>query len=192
MTKTPEIIDNFLPWEVFSNFAYAAMNSPHFSTADYTSSPMESDGSMETFGKQLSTNQNLAECMAQAILYRRHINDQQLSDFYIRYEWIVQLIKEKLDIKKLYMLRLNCTFGQKERHQGIYHTDMRGDYYDEHCKIAILYLNSNNGGTQFEDGPFVQSEANRIVIAPSKLMHAGVWQTNAKCRYVLNINYEPK
>merc|ERR1711880_42893 len=87
----------------------------------------------------------------------------------------------------LWMMRVNCTFGTKEPHQGAFHRDMVGTYFDKHGKIAILYLNSNNGGTQFKDGEFIKSEANRCVVAPSSAEHAGVWATDSKCRFVLNL-----
>ena len=57
-------------------------------------------------------------------------------------------------------------------------------------EIAILYLNTNNGGTKFEDGTFVKSKANRVAIFPQHIKHAGVWCTDRKLRYVLNLNYE--
>ena len=88
-------------------------------------------------------------------------------------------------------MRLNCTFGQKERYQGAFHIDnLWSDYLKKYGKISILYLNTNNGGTQFKDGTFVESVANRCVIAPMLAEHAGVWATDTKLRYVLNINYE--
>ena len=88
-------------------------------------------------------------------------------------------------------MRVNCTFGNKERYQGAWHIDNSwSQYLQTHGKTSIIYLNSNNGGTQFKDGPFVKSKANRCVIAPNKAVHAGVWATDIKCRYVLNINYE--
>ncbi|NBP56621.1 2OG-Fe(II) oxygenase [bacterium] len=56
-------------------------------------------------------------------------------------------------------------------------------------KTAIYYVNTNDGYTFFEDGTKVESIANRIVIFPSTMRHAGSTHTNAKYRIVLNFNY---
>ena len=98
-------------------------------------------------------------------------------------------IKRLLNIKHLIMIRTNCTVGQRKKHIGTYHTDLSEEHLLRDYKVAIIYLNSNNGGTQFLNGPFVQSKANRCVIAPMHMQHAGVWQTDAKLRYVMNLNY---
>ena len=58
--------------------------------------------------------------------------------------------------------------------------------------VSILYLNSNNGGTQFKDDKFVQSKKNRLVTFPTDTYHAAVSSTDAKLRFVLNMNYETK
>ena len=190
MCSSPKIIENFLPDGMFENFAYSLINRPHFSVADYTANPTESDGSISTLGRHLVTDQNFKECMAQTIIYRRRADQITVTDFYIESELVINKIHKLLNIKKLWMMRANCTFGTKEPHQGAFHKDRDGAYFDKHGKIAILYLNSNNGGTQFKNGEFIKSEANRCVIAPSTAEHAGVWSTNSKCRLVLNLNYE--
>jgi|TARA_B100000073_G_C23714899_1_gene565586 hypothetical protein len=192
MSNSPKIIENFLPDAMFANFAYRVIDRPHFSVADYTADIRESDGSIETLGRELNPNVNFNECMAQSIIYRRRNDQITFLDFYIEADPVIQKIHNLLNIKKLWMMRVNCTFGTKEPHQGAFHRDMVGTYFDKHGKIAILYLNSNNGGTQFKDGEFIKSEANRCVVAPSSAEHAGVWATDSKCRFVLNLNYEEK
>ena len=56
---------------------------------------------------------------------------------------------------------------------------------------AIYYVNTNNGGTLFEDGQkMVESVANRLVIFPCHKRHAAVPFTNdSKNRIVINFNY---
>jgi hypothetical protein len=61
--------------------------------------------------------------------------------------------------------------------------------YTSPMTTAIFYLNSNNGGTAFEDGSFTQSKANRLVIFPSNVLHSSRGCTDAKRRLVLNFNY---
>ena len=55
---------------------------------------------------------------------------------------------------------------------------------------AILYMNTNNGWTEFKKGSRVKSVANRVVIFDSNLEHQGVTCTDEKIRVVINFNYE--
>ena len=57
------------------------------------------------------------------------------------------------------------------------------------CKTGILYLNTNNGYTVFEDGTKVESVQNRFVSFDSNIKHSGSTCSNQKVRLVININY---
>ena len=57
------------------------------------------------------------------------------------------------------------------------------------CKTSILYLNTNDGYTMFEDGTKIESIKNRLVTFDSHIKHSGTSCTNQKVRLVLNINY---
>ena len=54
---------------------------------------------------------------------------------------------------------------------------------------SILYMNTNNGYTKFEDGTTVKSEANRMATFPASLRHLGTTCTDEKIRVVINFNY---
>jgi len=54
---------------------------------------------------------------------------------------------------------------------------------------AILYVNTNNGYTKFEDGTKVESVANRLVTFPANIKHKGTSCTDEKIRVVINFNY---
>ena len=56
-------------------------------------------------------------------------------------------------------------------------------------KTAILYVNTNNGGTKFKNGKFVKSLENRVVVFDSNMEHTGVTCTNQQRRIVVNFNY---
>ena len=56
----------------------------------------------------------------------------------------------------------------------------------------MLYLNDNDGYTEFRDGTKVQSVKNTAVIFDSNIEHRGVPATNIDRRLVLNINYFEK
>tara|TARA_R100001440_G_C2486528_1_gene114292 strand:+ start:28 stop:672 length:645 start_codon:yes stop_codon:yes gene_type:complete len=189
-----EIIDNFMPEDFFFPFASAAMRSNHFLPCDFTATEMESDGCLNTFGDYIKPNddKNFAEVMFQAVPYVRNVTQVTISDFYKVHEEPINMIKDLLNIKKLWMLRLNCTVGQEKPHLGMFHKDFNTGSLKTTTVTSILYLNSNNGGTQFhdKDGPIVQSKKNRLVKFPCDTFHAGIWSTDAKLRHVLNLNYE--
>ena len=54
---------------------------------------------------------------------------------------------------------------------------------------SILYMNTNNGYTKFEDGTTVKSKANRMATFPASLRHLGTTCTDEKIRVVINFNY---
>ena len=55
---------------------------------------------------------------------------------------------------------------------------------------AILYMNTNNGWTEFKKRGRVKSVANRVVIFDSNLEHRGVTCPDANRRVLINFNYE--
>ena len=60
-----------------------------------------------------------------------------------------------------------------------------GDNY----KTIIYYVNSNNGGTRFEDDTFIESVRNRALLFTGKISHETVTQTDTNFRFNININY---
>ena len=54
---------------------------------------------------------------------------------------------------------------------------------------SILYLNTNNGHTTFEDGTKIPSVANTFVSFPSDIKHTGSTCTDEKFRGLINFNY---
>jgi hypothetical protein len=54
---------------------------------------------------------------------------------------------------------------------------------------SILYFNTNNGYTKFQDGTKVPSVANTFVTFPSDMKHTGTTCTDQKFRSVINFNY---
>jgi len=99
-------------------------------------------------------------------------------------EYFIPLLR-KLNVKALIKLKVNLTTKKSEQIQsGDYHID-----FDNTCKTAIFYINTNNGQTLFKNGVNVDSIANRVVIFDSKLLHTGTFTTDKKVRLVVNINY---
>ena len=103
------------------------------------------------------------------------------------------LSKKALNIKQTWNVRANCTTVQDKNYPSKFHTDCTNqDRLQGLTKTCVYYLNSNNGGTLFQDeeNTFVQSKFNRAVIFPASFMHSAVACTDAKLRFVLNMNYE--
>ena len=73
-----------------------------------------------------------------------------------------------------------------------YHEDWKG-LTDQGIPYmtGILYVNTCNGYTEFEDGTKVDSVANRFVTFPGKTYHGGSTTTNNIKRVVINVNWIP-
>ena len=94
---------------------------------------------------------------------------------------------DKLNIKKIFRIKINLTTRTQNSFNHLYHTDVSFQ-----CTTAIFYINSNNGKTIFKHGEEVNSVANRMVIFNSNLEHAATSHTDEKTRVVINFNYESK
>jgi hypothetical protein len=82
------------------------------------------------------------------------------------------------------------TIEVSDMHTDIaYPTMLRKPEVMSAMKTAIYYLNTNDGYTLFEDGTKVESVANRVVVFPATMSHAGTTHTNTKYRIVINFNY---
>lgn len=192
MSSSIQVKDNFLPDNVFHPFAMALMSNGLYTPADCASYIEESDNSVSSFGENLRTNTSLAETLFSANIFYRDMNVIHTSEFWLyNPEWF-DILKKQLNVKRWMDLRVNCTTGQHKTHTGSYHVDFT--FHSGNYKTAILYLNSNNGGTQIrrekESTLFVKSQKNRLVKFPTSTKHAAVWATNAKLRFVLNMTYE--
>jgi hypothetical protein len=66
-----------------------------------------------------------------------------------------------------------------------YHYDH--DYFDG--KIAIFYVNTNDGYTIFDDGTKIESIENRLVIFNGNILHTGTTCTDQKTRCLINFMF---
>ena len=99
----------------------------------------------------------------------------------------IQYIKpffDKLNIKKIFRIKINLTTRTQKLFNHLYHTDVPFQ-----CSTAIFYINSNNGKTIFKNGEEINSVANRMVIFNSNLEHAATSHTDEKTRVNINFNY---
>ena len=110
----------------------------------------------------------------------------RLSDHYPLFD----IVQQKLRVSRLDRIKSNLNPKTVFHRKGGYHCDnnLRDTY--QHTKTAVLYLNTNNGWTEFKKGGKVKSVENRVVIFDSNLEHTGVTCTDEKRRVVINFNYD--
>tara|TARA_S200000501_G_scaffold278979_1_gene262910 strand:- start:2251 stop:2745 length:495 start_codon:yes stop_codon:yes gene_type:complete len=100
---------------------------------------------------------------------------------------ILEPILKILKPKALDRVKVNCLPRSNEIIISGLHTDL--DETDIPWKTALLYVNTNNGYTIFEDETKVESIENRLCVFPHQLKHSGTTCTDKNRRIVLNINY---
>ena len=111
------------------------------------------------------------------------------SDFYNR---LAPIIEHKFGISTLYRIKLNLQPRLPEPFTYMFHSDLSHDFEEDvasHWTTAILYINTNNGYTEFENGEKVKSVANRLVMFPSNFKHRGITQTDEQTRIMINFNF---
>ena len=194
MTDSPiKVIDNFLPEHVFGSIAQSIMRAPVYTClAGAAVLRSEDDGSIEQFGEneELAARQKPHESIMHLQLYKRLYNHHSVGDLWLILHDLFKELQLKLDCKTMYLARVNATTACAENYVSAFHVDQGDHPRKDHMHVSILYLNTNNGGTKFEDGTFVKSKMNRVVTFPMHIRHAGVWCTDRKFRFVLNLNYE--
>jgi hypothetical protein len=98
-------------------------------------------------------------------------------------------IFKKLPHQMVIRVKANITSCTDTAQTYGYHIDINEDLA-KLSKTAILYLNTNNGFTQFEDdGEQVPSIENSLVIFNSLDRHSGTSCTDHKYRAVINFNF---
>tara|TARA_A100001388_G_scaffold276486_1_gene264396 strand:+ start:1356 stop:1850 length:495 start_codon:yes stop_codon:yes gene_type:complete len=100
---------------------------------------------------------------------------------------VLEPILKILKPKALDRVKVNCLPRSNEIIISGLHTDL--DETDIPWKTALLYVNTNNGYTIFENKTKVESIENRLCIFPHQLKHSGTTCTDKNRRIVLNINY---
>tara|TARA_R100001015_G_C4565741_1_gene124731 strand:+ start:134 stop:772 length:639 start_codon:yes stop_codon:yes gene_type:complete len=198
-----KVIDDFLDPTIFSALGSALMTSPIYTPeASMVNAAEEDDGSATQFGEPIIAGKLKREMQFVAMPFlhlavqNRTLTNHMWQD--LDYEWNV--LKNALQADRFWKVKANAHACEDDHYTSTYHIDLTNfdgsPFLPEKAKrfyTAILYINTNNGGTRFKEcQTFIQSKANRVVIFPVNLYHATVWHTDAKLRFVLNINYEIK
>ena len=100
---------------------------------------------------------------------------------------LLEPILDKLQPKGLVRVKANTTTRTEKHIIHKQHTDL--PFTLPNTYTSVLYLNTNNGGTVFEEGNVVNSLSNRLVTFPMHKKHSGKTCTDEKRRVVINFNY---
>ena len=90
--------------------------------------------------------------------------------------------------KEIYRIKANLLTKTSEIVENSFHNDVDGLGIMP-WTTSILYMNTNNGYTEFENGAIVESKENRMVVFPAEMKHRGTSCTDKKVRVVINFNY---
>ena len=97
----------------------------------------------------------------------------------------------KINPLSLYRIKANLLTKTSKIIPNTFHQDMldMSDRVKSVWTTSILYMNTNNGYTEFKDGTIVESVANRFVSFPANTLHRGTSCTDQNIRVVINFNY---
>ena len=175
ITKMIDIIDNWLPEEVFYKL-FTDMKHAEFPwylgrvVGEYGDEQDYSYGAAEKGNMQLSH-----------VFYRHHQMKQ--------YSPIIMPTLFHLQPCATIRIKANLSLATDRIEVGGMHIDVEDGLDREYLKTSILYMNTNNGYTTFEDGTKVESVQNRFVTFPNSMKHAGTTCTDSPFRMVINFNY---
>lgn len=168
MDQSIQIIDNFLEPSYFNDLRSLMIDSGDFPWFynDKVVNLTEKDKSEYNFQFTHS-------------FYKNNIPQSRYFDY-------LSTLIGKLDALSIIRIKANLLTKTPDIIEHGYHLDRPSS---NKFKIAVFYLNTNNGYTKFVDGTKVDSIANRICIFDSNLEHTGSTCTDEKVRVVINFNY---
>lgn len=155
-----EVYDDFLPKEIFNSI----------------STVMLSDNFPWFISKGVNNDEDGLRQMIH-IFYRANLPNSNYFD-------LVQPFFNRLSAGSLIRSKANLVPKTEKIIEHGFHNDQ-----DFHCKVAILYVNTNDGYTIFESGKKINSVANRLVVFDNDMKHSGTSCTNAHERVVINVNF---
>ena len=93
--------------------------------------------------------------------------------------------KLKVSWSQVIRAKVNLSLYTGEPFESAFHIDNA-----EPHKVALYYVNTNNGYTEFETGEKITCKKNRIVLFDGLNHHRAIKQTDTKQRIAININYK--
>jgi len=162
------LIDNFLPEDEFSDLKKIMMSTtfPWY----YNSFKVNNDAFEQS---QLGYSQFTH------IFYK----DGKEMSYLIK---LLQPIFDKLNVKTLVKVKANCNPYTPEKLSFPFHTDVKEP---KGVTTNIFFLNTTNAKTVLKTGENVVNKENRMLSFPATIEHSGTTCTDAKARFLININY---
>ena len=162
-----EVIDNYLPIDVFETMVNAIDND---------------DQNFPWFYNRFVDDDAEGEMNDHFYFVHLFLLDSVVTSHF--YSSILPLIHK---IMPKALIRIKANAYPKNGNKIIKHRP-HIDHDFEH-KGAIFYLNTNTGKTILEDGTEIDSVANRMLLFDSSKSHTSTNCTDAKMRFNININY---
>ena len=91
---------------------------------------------------------------------------------------------QSLNVQFLHRARVLMFVNQGEQYIHDRHVD-----HTTNCKTALIYMNTNDGFTDFETGERVESVKNRLLLFDGSIPHSSSTPTNTKERLLLSVTY---
>lgn len=132
----------------------------------------------EEYGMDLSQDRQMSHLFYSDVLFR------PTSDYWVHLLPAIRL----LNPTALLRVKANLQWRAAQQIERNFHTDVPL-HRCEGIKTAVLYINTNNGYTKFEDGRRVDSVSNRLAVFDACLYHTGVAATDVDCRVVVNFDF---
>lgn len=180
LSETVEVIDNFLDEELFGHIQreIGSANFPWY----YNSSNIHGTNS----GK-IDADGAIPYQFTHTLYHDGIVNSTG-------YEMMLPVF-DCIGVTELFRAKLNLGPVTETHVRGGFHYDVQNpdDSFDSEFygwKIALLYLNTNNGYTELGDGQTFTSVENRLLRFPASTLHTGVSQTDNQVRVVLNVLYK--
>lgn len=171
------IIDNFLPIEEFEEIQ-EKITSAYFPW--FLNYHVLKYQKTENLDSQIDSNQKKSNLHDFQFVHSFYRNWRPASEQIA----IIDKFVNKINPAAILRIKANLNpFRGEKIIQGM-HTDLTHP-----CRTGILYINTNNGSTIFENGTEIESIENRFVNFDSRLHHSGSTCTDKKARFVININY---
>lgn len=132
----------------------------------------------EEYGHDLSQDMQMSHLFYSDALFR------PTSDYWVHLSPAIRL----LNPTALLRVKANLQWKVENQTERNFHTDVPINKCDG-IKTAVLYMNTNNGYTKFQDGRRVDSVSNRLAVFDASLYHTGVAATDVDCRVVINFDF---
>ena len=168
-----EITDNFMPKEVFKEFKSIIKEIPW-----YTSVVLNEKWLCDPIDNFMLTHNFYDQYKPQSQLFSQYIEP----------------LLSHMQVRSLIRVRANLTTRTEKIIKHGFHIDYEavidGEVQETHnCFTSILYLNTNDGYTELENGTKIESIENRLIKFPLSYRHTGTTCTNQPFRSVINFTY---